>query len=686
MTRRHERAALVAILAVAAALRLLCPGADVPARLERTDAPIEDALWYLEAASGPAEGLPRDLEPLPRYDPAVWVQVARTWFAVAGVSLGSAQALGALVSLATLLVTWRWLRAALGPVAALVAAAVLATADPFAGLARTTLVYGPGTLALTCAAALAWAAGRPLPRGRAALEAAAWLALALAAFAALERAWPAHDLVQPAVMVRAATGACLVAALERWHVLRKTRPEVAYRLLLAGAAWAIAAGALLTLTPPVAAIAGGLALLHLARADRPGRVALALAGAAVLGGALLLADPAQSERLSRYLNPAALAPAELALRILRLGGEERGTSGTGLVPLAPGLWLAAAAGVALTARRWRALAPGRREGLALVAGWAGLWLLGAVVMEYRPLRYAVVIGPPLAALAGMAVADLLDARSVARGRARVVTATLCLLAALVATHALELLAGPRSPPDLRLAALGGVSVALALRSVVPHASPDLRRALGALVLAGAVFPGLVVGGLDLARATWLTRDANHAAKLALGPRASLVGPHASVLALGHGLTRRRAAWIDVSPPSVDATIVELRRIGATHVVLGLQQERTSGLRTALAARGVKTTLVGLFLPRGTPVLLLRLPWSGELGYELSPFEAREDAARSSTPAAETDRALLLTRVRTLAFQGAPEAAVAVARASSQTIAATNLAVAVQEAILHRGLR
>ncbi|MCW8141462.1 MAG: hypothetical protein KIT58_21370, partial [Planctomycetota bacterium] len=161
--------------------------------------------------------------------------------------------------------------------------------------------------------------------------------------------------------------------------------------------------------------------------------------------------------------------------------------------------------------------------------------------------------------------------------------------------------------------------------------------------------------------------ANRAAAAALGPGASLVGPHASVLALGHGITRRRAPWIDAAPERIDATIERLRQVGATHVALGVEQAASSRLLHVLAERGVSTTLVGIFLPRGTPVLLVRLPWATEGGaYSLSAFERRRlgDADQGAPPTAEEEDDLLLSRVRALALEGLTERADAVATASA----------------------
>lgn len=694
--RRAEVAALLAIVALGAALRLARPGADVPLAVERTDAPIQDAFWYLEAASGPAEGLPRDLEPAPVYDPPVWVQGARLWLSCVGVSLGSVQTLGALVALATLLLVWRLARAALGPVEALVAAAVLATLYPFVWLSRTTLVYGPGALALTAAAALAWAAGPRPPRDRGWLEGAAWLALSLSAWATLE-------LSGATPAARAGAAAAGGVAFAGWLACRRSSPDLARRAALYAAAWAIVVATTLALRPPVAAAAGGLALLHVARARRPLRAGL-LVGAALLLGLVVVAalDPGQVrvhtlDRLRRYVSPEALTPDGLALRALRLGGDPRGDSGSGFVSLAPGAALAAAVGVLAALRGARPAHDGRRALLALLGGWAAMFLAGAVASDYRPLRYFVVLCPPLAVFAGTGVVWLLSAarRDLAAPPARTasLTAGACaaLWGALAAPHALEALAGPRPLEDLVLAAAAGAIALVALLRLRPRPSPAAARLGGGLLLVAAAAPGAVVCSLDLAAPRWLTRDANRAAAAALAPGASLVGPHASVLALGHGVIRRRAAWIDVSPARVEDTLARLRGLGATHVALGVEQAASSDFVAALSGQGAAPALVGVFLPRGTPVLLLRLPWSREAGYRLSPFEERRlhdaDAQAPSPVASEDDPALLLARVRALALQGRPDQAGAVLSAASIQLTSDELLMAsARRALRSRGLR
>lgn len=683
--RRTELALLLVVLAIGAALRLLRPGADVPARAELTDAPVQDALWYLEAAAGPAEGLPRDLEPITAYDPPVWVHAARVWFACAGVSLGTAQALGALVSLATTLLVWRLARAALGPVEGLIAAAVLSTLYPFVWLSRTTLVYGPAALALTVAAALAWAGGRPAPRGRGALEGAAWLSLALCA-------WTMLELAGAPAAARALAVVLAAGLFAAWWRTRRTHPELAWGLVTWSAAWAVALTAPLALRPPAAAGIGALVALHVAQARRPlTTFTLAATGLAATLALLALLDPAQLraqtlDRLERYvLRPDALAPAELAARVLRLGGAPVGTTGSGWVPAAGAASLAAALGV-LTLVGRPARDPRRRDLVALVGGWAALFLVGAVASQYRPLRYFVVLGPPLAVFAAVGVGHLLR-RPAATPSPRLPLAA-ALWGAFVAPHALEVLAGPRRLDDLVPAAAAGAAAALGLRALSPRLGPGLRRACATAVLIGATAPGALSVALDLARPDRSMLQANRAAAAALAPGASLVGPHASVLALGHGIERRRAPWIDVSPARAAATIERLRQVGATHLALGIEQAASSGILDVLEAHGVRPTLVGIFLPRGTPVLLLRFPWAVERGYVLSPFERRRDGDRlGEPPAAEADSGLLLARVRALAFEGAPDQAARVVSATAaQPSVPEDLLEIARRTIGARGLR
>jgi uncharacterized membrane protein len=159
-TARPSPWLVAAVLALGALLRLHHPGADVPLDVEPSEAPLQDALWYLEGATGPVE-LGRVVEQFPVYDPPVWTHAARSWLRLAGSSFASVHLLAGLVSLATLLLVWRLARAALGPWTALAAAGVLAVLVPAVALGRTPLIYGPVGLWL-CAAAACCLAARPV--------------------------------------------------------------------------------------------------------------------------------------------------------------------------------------------------------------------------------------------------------------------------------------------------------------------------------------------------------------------------------------------------------------------------------------------------------------------------------------------------------------------------------------------
>ncbi|MCO5170984.1 MAG: hypothetical protein M9894_32050 [Planctomycetes bacterium] len=477
-------------------------------------------------------------------------------------------------------------------------------------------------------------------------------------------------------------GGCLVG----WWRLRRVRPDLAWRTLLMTAAWAVVVVTTLVLRPPAAVLAGGLALVHLTRARRPLLALAALgAGAALVLSALLAWDPGAIhvhtvDRLRRYLGPD-LDAASLALRALRLGGAPAPDgSGSGFLALAPGAALAGWLGALAAAGRLRERPAGDLAAVGL--GWAGLFLAGAVLVDYRPLRYFAVLAPALALLAAIGVAALAADRPLL-GRGRSGTLAAVLLGGVAAPHALDLLVGPRLLPDLLLAAVAGALVTwLAARAV--RLGPGARRALAPAVAAVAVLPGAAACASDLARPTWSARDAGRAAVAALGSGASLVGPHASALALGTGLSRRRAPWIDAAPGQIDGTIARLREVGATHVALGVQQAQSSRLLHALTERGVQPTLVGIFLARGIPVLVVRLPWAEDEGYVLSGFERRRLAdARGDPPTGEVEL-LLLPRVRALALEGASDRAAAVAAISG--IAAEELTAAVWQAIAAGGLR
>jgi hypothetical protein len=373
------------------------------------------------------------------------------------------------------------------------------------------------------------------------------------------------------------------------------------------------------------------------------------------------------------------------VRLLRVLGDPRreglGVSGSGFLALAPGVVLAAAAGGVVAARRAVAR-PGARDAALLLGGWALTFLVGAALLEARPLRYFVVLGPPLAAFAGLLLAALVTPGRAGAAAGGVACALAGVAAALGAAHALELALGPRSLGPLAIAAsAGGLVGALAAGRRRPwRASPGLR-------LGGAVIVGLVTIGhgaleatLDLVHAARSVAVANGAAALALGPHAVVAGPDAQVLAFGHGIARLRAPWIDASPGAVDATLRRLRAEGVTHIALEDEQARSSDLRAAFASRGARTALVGIFLPAGKPVLLLRLPWAEAAGYAPSAFERRRAADLDAPPDApdapldpEVDPPLLLARVRALAHERRGLRARALARRSLGSIARSDAA-------------
>jgi len=605
----RELAALAAILAVAGLVRCGAPAADVPAEPGVSAAPVLDAFWYLEAASGPVEGV--GLEPERAYDLPVWTAVARTWLRGAGVSLVTVHLLGALVSLATVLALWRLVRAGLGPGPALAAAAVLAALYPSVLVGRTTLIYGPMALVLLAAAAL-WLRGRSCARreGRLACELGAWLAVGV--------------LV---VVVR----------------------------------------------PPALALAGGLALGHLVRSRAPLRLAAVLAGGGALGvlaGRALRPDLWGDLRYRLELHLSEGPWWESVWGLLRLGGVPWSSgaggaprmglthayTGSGYFGLAAGALVAAAVGVALAGRRWRRLGPAGRETLALAIGWVATFALGAALMKDRPLRYFAIVGPPVAALAGYgAAACWREARErvgpAPRGRSDALAG---LAGGWLAPHTAELLAGrPLAfAPTLGVAALGAVAGAAGVR-LAGVRSPSARaaRSAGWGLLLVATVPGLVRCGVLLARPTWETRRANALVPRLVGSEAHLAGPFASVLALGNGLERSRAPWIRTEPSELAGVIERLEARGITHLALTDAQARGAALEPRLRAAGVELDLVAVLRvggPPGWPVLVFRFPWAERVGYRPSAYERRR--ARR-TLVAETDPGLLEARLAALRYRG-----------------------------------
>lgn len=562
MTRRREALALSGIVALALLLRLGACGADVPLHDGISYAPVQDAFWYMEAAVGAAEGYPVEAEPV--YDVPVWVPVARVWLEVWGASWTSACALAAVWGAVLVVATWRLARAALGPVAGLSSALVLATLYPQVIQSRVPLIYGPLAVWLLAAAAV-WLSGRgQTPLRRAACE------------------------------------------------------------LLA---WGMVLGAVVAVRPPAAAFLGGLAAAHCARLRR-GRQLFAAGAAALLVGLGLLAalGPSALEpplRVLGWLAPESagtlryrlglhlaerLDLSALALRALGFFGPLGADRGSGYAELAPGACSAAGLGAVLVLARWWSLRPAARELLALLLGTLATFVVGGLLMEQRPLRYFLLVGPTLAVCAGCVVSWTLSERW----------------------------------------RLPGLEVRAAT-----------RRAVAGLVLAVAVAGGLARGVGLLLGPTWASRTANRLLPRMLGPNAVTCGPYASSLLIGSGLPRLRGTWVRTDPPPQrEATLGELRSRGVTHLVVDVGQERNGDLLANFAASGVRLRLIGVLITAGpgqpgpgrlpgAPVLVLRLPWAERDGYEPSDYELRQTLDEQGRGPPEGELELLLARVRAL---------------------------------------
>jgi 4-amino-4-deoxy-L-arabinose transferase-like glycosyltransferase len=568
--------ALAAILLVGAALRLARPGADLPRDVEGTHAALLDAFWYMEAGAGPAEG--SQPEAVPGYDPPVWRSLTRVWFTVAGSSLGSAQALGALVSLACLLLTWRLVHAHLGPRAGLAAAAVMATLYPTTMLGRTTLIYGPATLALLVAAAL-WLGGRERCRTQRVAGEALGLALAL--------------------------------------------------------------GTVLAVRPPALCLVGGLGLLALSRYPRLRWPAALAAGLGLVAWAAVLADPEllpkllapaidaggvwkqNAYRVLRKLEKG-IGPLELLQRAAVWGTLPQAGGTPGFVSLAPAACAVAWLGAVLAWLDRRRLTRAQREGLLLFFGWGGAFAGGSLFLgEWsRPGRYTVLLAPPVAAFAGYAVerwfrppAPTLAGPGVAgdgappsprRSAIDRFEASTALVFALAGgsawAHGLTLLR-PVPPSRVLATALDGVLITLAAGAVVlvwsskAPARPRRPRAdLGLALAMIAAGPGLARSTVAVASATTHAIDAKEQAAPLFGPEQRWAGPYASFLAFGEGAQRIRAPWIDTR--TLNRTIASLDGSGITHVAVDAAQAGSAKLEERLAAAGRPLERVATLQPRG----------------------------------------------------------------------------------------
>ena len=643
MNVERERLALLAILAVAAVLRFAAPGSDVPFSAEGTLAPALDAFWYLEAASGPAEGSQPRFEVY--YDLPVWSSVGRVWFALFGASLASAQALGATVSLACVLLVWRLLRVSLGARAALAGAAVLAVLFPYVALSRTTLVYGPVTLALLVAAGI-WLRARTAPTA-----------------------------------------------------LRMAHQVMAWVIVLA-VGWVV--------RPPALALVGGLLLAQLQRSPRLRKPAAACVGLSIAAFLTLLWLPGSGEWILECVSELGGVFAENVVRLRRkLGGSttltqflsrafEWGLAPTaggspGFALLAPGATVVAGLGCALAWADWARLTPARRETLLLFFGWAVAFVAGSVLMEThsRGLRYYMILAPSVAALAGY-VAAAPPERSrlswlpgfagegpsvpavsphngvefrVGLGVAAFGAVCWPLLSAFTFGAEDQILF--RALVGSIVATLGWVALSVWGRPVL---RVRMRRMLVAPAIAAAVVPGVAKSTSALISPTWWTKNANTACASILDrDTVMLVGPYASVLSIGNGFQRSRGTWIDTSSHALAATIDGLRlpkgatpiSIGATHIALDEEQAFASGLAGWLRREGYELALVAVVRtrPEGPKVLVYRFPWASSGGYLLTQFERRRLKDDKNTPApGETDLPLLAARAAALEHQGKPRAA------------------------------
>jgi len=308
---------VLAVLALAAAIRFHQVGHDLPLDLEPTNAPALDAFWYLEAAQGAADG--SHVDPVFAYDRPVWVGLARVWFALRGTGIESSHELSALLGVVGVLGVALALRASR---AGVLGALLLATSYPFAGLARTPLVYSPLGALLALVFAL-HTSERPRARlaAWALLLGLAWgfkgVALVLApglVLSDLARAsrWRALALAAVAIALALAGLAAIDPELVSWNLERLRRygahgltPEnAAVRLVLAPEL-----GRLVELAPGLA----GLAAVGATRWKRP--VVLGAIGwaATVVFGLSLLEWPDSPTTVVHPLRFYALAGPPLAM-------------------------------------------------------------------------------------------------------------------------------------------------------------------------------------------------------------------------------------------------------------------------------------------------------------------------------------------------------------------------------------
>jgi 4-amino-4-deoxy-L-arabinose transferase-like glycosyltransferase len=365
--RRGDRRPLLAALVLAAVVvALLAPfaTADPPARLTGSNAPWTDEGFNLANARNRVlfgtfhtDDVDRSLTN------GAYSALAAAEFAATGPSIVAGRWLSIVAVAAAVLLLGAGLARPLGTTSALLAAAAL-------GGSQLVLQYGrlgftePLVLALLCGALVlaargSLAAAHGPPAARRPLAGAVGAGLLLAAAVSVKAI-----AVVPAAVLLGVPLAAALARRDRPAVWR--RPWAAARLPLAAAGAAAGAAALWVL------------LVALPNLDRL-RTGLRIWPDVTYPG----------------------DPVELARRL-----AEYARLSDGALPRAAPVLVAALAGVALLAARWRALAPARRELLVTALAWAVLTWLAVAVADYAPNRYVVPALPGLAVLAGAGLGAL----------------------------------------------------------------------------------------------------------------------------------------------------------------------------------------------------------------------------------------------------------------------------------------
>ncbi len=349
-------------------------------------------------------------------------------------------------------------------------------------------------------------------------------------------------------------------------------------------------------------LAPGLLLRDLARLEKKKRVALVLGAVLVAGLGVALARVLEPNELDRNVD-----------RIHRYSGHLDAGAWkrivlapylSGLVGLAPGLLGLAGVG----ATRWR------RPLVLGALGWAATVIFGLALLDYRPLRFYALAGPPLALLAGVGVDALLAAG--AKKKPAPVVAGL-----VVASGAAFYLTGRASG----LAAPLGIGASLLVAIFSLPAFPVARRLAVSLLVLTVLHD---LGQFSRDHMTWKRGvtpwEANRMIQDALGPHAVLVGPYASALAAGSRIQRRRAPELKGGPFAHEGIAVAASG-GFTHVALDREQDASGQLAAGFAREGEPLTLVLAVPVRNQFLLVYRFKSATRAGYELSPYERALDA-------------------------------------------------------------